>query len=169
MFCRCSRSRPRAALTSWVHAVCDSFVISWHTMPVPWLAVLLLFFFRGAARWCCPLLLPLSLPDVCRLIGEATAGPGAPQFFVLVSYLEIYNEVLKDLLNPTDKQLKIREHPEMGIYVVRRRSVCVCVCLCGRGARSEKVVSLSLAGGCAHACWHSLAGGCAHACWHAIE
>ncbi len=35
-----------------------------------------------------------------------------------MSYLEIYNEVLKDLLNPTDKQLKIREHPEMGIYVV---------------------------------------------------
>jgi hypothetical protein len=25
--------------------------------------------------------------------------------------------VVKDLLNPSDKQLMIREHPEMGIYV----------------------------------------------------
>jgi hypothetical protein len=47
------------------------------------------------------------------------AGTSPMQFFVLVSYLEIYNEVVKDLLNPSDKQLKIREHPEMGIYVVR--------------------------------------------------
>ncbi|RYG51108.1 hypothetical protein EON66_11150, partial [archaeon] len=40
-----------------------------------------------------------------------------PKFLVIVSYLEIYNEVVKDLLNPSDKQLMIREHPEMGIYV----------------------------------------------------
>jgi len=39
------------------------------------------------------------------------------KFLVTVSYLEIYNEVIKDLLNPSDKQLKIREHPQMGIYV----------------------------------------------------
>jgi hypothetical protein len=36
---------------------------------------------------------------------------------VTVSYLEIYNEVIKDLLNPSDLQLKIRQHPDMGIYV----------------------------------------------------
>lgn len=29
---------------------------------------------------------------------------------------------MKDLLNPSDRQLKIREHPEMGIYVVRSKS-----------------------------------------------
>ena len=39
------------------------------------------------------------------------------KFLVLVSYLEIYNEVIKDLLNPSDRQLNIREHPEMGVYV----------------------------------------------------
>eukprot|EP00945_MAST-04E_sp_MAST-4E-sp1_P005007 g5007.t1 len=39
------------------------------------------------------------------------------QYFVTVSYLEIYNEVIKDLLNPSDAHLKIREHPDMGIYV----------------------------------------------------
>ena len=36
---------------------------------------------------------------------------------ITVSYLEIYNETIKDLLNPSDKQLKIHEHPEDGIYV----------------------------------------------------
>ena len=36
---------------------------------------------------------------------------------ISVSFLEIYNEVVKDLLNPSDKQLKIRENPELGIYV----------------------------------------------------
>ena len=37
---------------------------------------------------------------------------------VTVSYLEIYNEVVHDLLNPKkDVVLKIREHPDLGIYV----------------------------------------------------
>ena len=45
------------------------------------------------------------------------------EFLVLVSYLEIYNEIIKDLLNPTDKQLKIREHPKMGVYVVRLKAI----------------------------------------------
>lgn len=37
---------------------------------------------------------------------------------VTVSYLEIYNEVVHDLLNPkTNVSLKIREHPDLGIYV----------------------------------------------------
>ena len=39
------------------------------------------------------------------------------QYFVTVSYLEIYNEVIKDLLNPSDAHLQIREHPDLGIYV----------------------------------------------------
>jgi hypothetical protein len=39
------------------------------------------------------------------------------KYLVTVSFLEIYNEVIKDLLNPSDKVLKIREHPDMGIYV----------------------------------------------------
>lgn len=36
---------------------------------------------------------------------------------VQVTFLEIYNEVVKDLLFPSDKQLKIRESPEQGIFV----------------------------------------------------
>jgi hypothetical protein len=39
------------------------------------------------------------------------------QFFVTVSFLEVYNEEIKDLLNPSDKKLKIHESPGLGIYV----------------------------------------------------
>lgn len=40
------------------------------------------------------------------------------KILVSVSFLEIYNENIKDLLNPNDKiQLKIRENPDQGIYV----------------------------------------------------
>ena len=46
------------------------------------------------------------------------------KFMVLVSYLEVYKEVLKDLLNPSEKELRIREHPELGIYVVRKGGLC---------------------------------------------
>lgn len=51
------------------------------------------------------------------VIAERSEKDPGRKCFVTVSYLEIYNEVLKDLLNPSDKMLKIREHPEMGIYV----------------------------------------------------
>ena len=43
--------------------------------------------------------------------------PQQPHFLVTVSYLELYNEVVKDLLNPSDKQLAIRQHPQLGVYV----------------------------------------------------
>jgi hypothetical protein len=39
------------------------------------------------------------------------------KYLVTVSYLEIYNEMIRDLLNPSDKALKVREHPNLGHYV----------------------------------------------------
>lgn len=39
------------------------------------------------------------------------------QFLVTVSFLEVYNEDIKDLLNPNGKNLKIHESPDLGIYV----------------------------------------------------
>ncbi len=39
------------------------------------------------------------------------------EFLVTVSYVEIYNEQIKDLLNPSDKALTIRESPEKGVYI----------------------------------------------------
>ncbi len=42
---------------------------------------------------------------------------GKMDFLITVSFLEIYNEEIKDLLNPSSKQLKIRESKDKGIYV----------------------------------------------------
>jgi hypothetical protein len=39
------------------------------------------------------------------------------KFMVSASFLEVYNEEIKDLLNPSDRKLKIHEHPKQGIYV----------------------------------------------------
>ena len=39
------------------------------------------------------------------------------KFKVEVSYMEIYNEKVRDLLNPSDKTLKVREHAATGPYV----------------------------------------------------
>jgi hypothetical protein len=39
------------------------------------------------------------------------------KFMVSASFLEVYNEEIKDLLNPSDRKLKIHEHPKYGIYV----------------------------------------------------
>lgn len=39
------------------------------------------------------------------------------KFMVTCSFLEVYNEEIKDLLNPGDRKLDIRESPEKGIFV----------------------------------------------------
>jgi len=39
------------------------------------------------------------------------------KYKVEVSYMEIYNEKVRDLLNPSDKTLKVREHAATGPYV----------------------------------------------------
>ncbi|KAJ8323807.1 hypothetical protein O5D80_007692 [Batrachochytrium dendrobatidis] len=39
------------------------------------------------------------------------------QFLVRASYLEIYNEEIRDLLNPKGKKLDIKERPDTGVYV----------------------------------------------------
>ena len=64
-----------------------------------------------------PGVIPLMNARLFELLDEAKAADESRNFLVTVSYLEIYNEVIKDLLNPSEVQLKIREHPKMGIYV----------------------------------------------------
>src|SRR2546423_6716443 len=61
------------------------------------------------------------IPRICRemfaRITELQADPNL-KCRVEVSYLEIYNERVRDLLNPTTKgNLKVREHPSTGPYV----------------------------------------------------
>ncbi|KUI58477.1 hypothetical protein VP1G_05783 [Cytospora mali] len=62
------------------------------------------------------------IPNICQdmfeRIGKIQQAEPNTRCTVEVSYLEIYNERVKDLLNPGTKgNLKVREHPSTGPYV----------------------------------------------------
>ncbi|KAK1423909.1 hypothetical protein QVD17_19220 [Tagetes erecta] len=59
-----------------------------------------------------PGIIPLAIKDVFSIIQDT---PGR-EFLLRVSYLEIYNEVINDLLDPTAQNLRIREDAQ-GTYV----------------------------------------------------
>ncbi|KAH7291967.1 hypothetical protein KP509_29G044300 [Ceratopteris richardii] len=59
-----------------------------------------------------PGIIPLAIKDVFNFIQDT---PGR-EYLLRVSYLEIYNEVINDLLNPSQQNLKIREDAQ-GTYV----------------------------------------------------
>lgn len=47
-------------------------------------------------------------------------------FLVRISYLEIYNEEIRDLLSPTtNRKLELKESPEAGVYVKNLTSLTV--------------------------------------------
>ncbi|KAF2072113.1 hypothetical protein CYY_006558 [Polysphondylium violaceum] len=60
-----------------------------------------------------PGIIPLSIQDVFTYIQQASDK----EFLLRVSYLEIYNEVINDLLAPENINLKIHEDPNGQIYV----------------------------------------------------
>ncbi|KAI9128506.1 hypothetical protein K1719_001499, partial [Acacia pycnantha] len=60
----------------------------------------------------CPGIIPLAIKDVFSSIQDT---PGR-EFLLRVSYLEIYNEVINDLLDPTGQNLRVREDAQ-GTYV----------------------------------------------------
>lgn len=53
-----------------------------------------------------PGIISLSIKDVFNFIEKHSHG----EFLLRVSYLEIYNEVIKDLLQPNKDNLKIHEN-----------------------------------------------------------
>ena len=64
------------------------------------------------------------VPQLCRdmfnRISKGHAADADLRYSVEVSYMEIYCERVRDLLNPTNKQqgnLRVREHPLLGPYV----------------------------------------------------
>ncbi|KAK1273776.1 Kinesin-like protein NACK2 [Acorus gramineus] len=59
-----------------------------------------------------PGIIPLAIQDVFSIIQDT---PGR-EFLLRVSYLEIYNEVINDLLDPTGQNLRVREDGH-GTYV----------------------------------------------------
>ncbi|KAL3662858.1 hypothetical protein V7S43_012259 [Phytophthora oleae] len=71
--------------------------------------------FEREAESARPGILQLAVEDIFQYI-ESCADR---DFLLRVSFLEIYNEVVKDLLNPSEKgaNLKLREDPRKGVYV----------------------------------------------------
>ncbi|WVQ85942.1 hypothetical protein IAT38_008110 [Cryptococcus sp. DSM 104549] len=63
-------------------------------------------------------IIPLTTSELFRRVEERTAQDPNLSYTVEVSYIEIYNEKVRDLLNPKNKgNLRVREHPSLGPYV----------------------------------------------------
>ena len=60
-----------------------------------------------------PGLIPLSLQDIFEYIKSTPER----EFLLRVSYFEIYNEIINDLLSPQNTNLSIRESKKNGIYL----------------------------------------------------
>ena len=62
-------------------------------------------------------IIPRSIEQIFRHIQELCTSPRKRAFLVRASYLQIYNEVISDLLKPSRTNLHIREEKKRGIYV----------------------------------------------------
>jgi centromeric protein E len=61
----------------------------------------------GAPR--SPGIVPMAIRDIFLYISQTPDR----EFLLRVSYLEIYNEVIRDLLNPGEEGLKVHETPNV--------------------------------------------------------
>ncbi|KNE56026.1 hypothetical protein AMAG_17860 [Allomyces macrogynus ATCC 38327] len=52
-----------------------------------------------------------------HIFSHIAAAPSGAKFLVRASYLEIYNEEVRDLLSSNPSKLDLKEHPDMGVYV----------------------------------------------------
>lgn len=57
------------------------------------------------------------IPRTFDHVFKSIQGTTKKQFLVRVSYLELYNEEIRDLLAKQPKKLEIREKPDSGVYV----------------------------------------------------
>nr|XP_018259742.1 kinesin [Kwoniella dejecticola CBS 10117]OBR81900.1 kinesin [Kwoniella dejecticola CBS 10117] len=63
-------------------------------------------------------IIPLTTSELFRRVESRSGTDSILSYTVEVSYIEIYNEKVRDLLNPKNKgNLKVREHPSLGPYV----------------------------------------------------
>lgn len=51
------------------------------------------------------------------IFGKIESAPEDIEFTVKVSFIEIYNEKIRDLLDPKKNNLKVHEHKDKSIYV----------------------------------------------------
>lgn len=61
--------------------------------------------------------IPRLSKDLFEEIKALKEANPSTNYSTTASFLEIYNEKVKDLLNSQNTKLKIREHPSLGIYV----------------------------------------------------
>ncbi|KAF8966416.1 kinesin-like protein [Flammula alnicola] len=63
-------------------------------------------------------IIPLTCSELFERVKDKKANDPNINFTVEVSYIEIYNEKVRDLLNPKNTgNLRVREHPSLGPYV----------------------------------------------------
>ncbi|KAF4615993.1 hypothetical protein D9613_011478 [Agrocybe pediades] len=63
-------------------------------------------------------IIPLTCEELFKRVDDKKAKDPNINFTVEVSYIEIYNEKVRDLLNPKNTgNLRVREHPSLGPYV----------------------------------------------------
>lgn len=63
------------------------------------------------------------VPRICFGLFDAVDSVEDSLFDVQLSYLEVYNETVRDLLDPARSVVKVREHPKFGVYVKGLRTV----------------------------------------------
>jgi kinesin family protein 5 len=59
-------------------------------------------------------IIPRASECIFQAISEDTSGT---EFTLKCSYLEIYKEMINDLLDPKKKNLSVHEHPTRGVYI----------------------------------------------------
>ena len=68
-----------------------------------------------------PGIIPRSLADLFELIAVSEHK----EFKIKITYIEIYNENLRDLLENNEEPLEIREDPVAGVQILGAREVFV--------------------------------------------
>eukprot|EP00903_Cladosiphon_okamuranus_P012223 g11463.t1 len=71
------------------------------------------FTMQGGGSESTPGIVQIATQDLFRLIQEKTDR----MFLMRVSYLEIYQEEIRDLLNPENTNMQVREDPRKGVYI----------------------------------------------------
>ncbi|ENN72631.1 hypothetical protein YQE_10729, partial [Dendroctonus ponderosae] len=52
-----------------------------------------------------------------HILTQISLAKSSTSYLVTITFLEIYNEKIRDLLSPSNRKLEVRESPELGVYV----------------------------------------------------